>query len=204
MPTHFLDVRLENYDKIARAFDRAPLDMRNGVQNGMVKGGRRMNKIIREEAPEDLGLLRACIGEFDMSYFKGGISMVMGSTAGKIPTRFPRPANMARPKKSWAIFRFNIKDLSLTIGTNVPYARWVNDGVSVSGPIMPKRARYLRFVLNGTVFYRRSVRGHTIPATFFFEKGIKKSQGKFQAELNKEIEKALHSIVRFQRVRLNV
>lgn len=39
-------------------------------------------------------------------------------------------------------------------GTNVPYARWVEEG---RGPVVAKRARALRFTINGRVLFRKRV-----------------------------------------------
>jgi hypothetical protein len=40
------------------------------------------------------------------------------------------------------------------VGTNLPYARIVEEG---RGPVVARNARVLRFVVNGQVIYRRSV-----------------------------------------------
>jgi phage gpG-like protein len=43
---------------------------------------------------------------------------------------------------------------SVTVGTNVRYAGWFQRG---RGPIVPKKAKFLRFEINGTVYFSRGV-----------------------------------------------
>ncbi len=44
--------------------------------------------------------------------------------------------------------------VSASYGTNVPYARWVEEG---RGPVVARNARVLRFTIGGKVFFRKRV-----------------------------------------------
>ncbi|WP_044639737.1 HK97 gp10 family phage protein [Risungbinella massiliensis] len=71
------------------------------------------------------------------------------------------PIDTGRLSLSWRQNR--ISQLRYMVYTKVKYAKWVNDGTGIYGPtgrpITPKRAKYLRFEINGQVIYAKSVRG---------------------------------------------
>jgi phage gpG-like protein len=52
---------------------------------------------------------------------------------------------------------------SMTVGTNLPYARYLQEGTGVYGPtgrrIVPKSGKVLAFTINGVPVYARSVEG---------------------------------------------
>lgn len=51
---------------------------------------------------------------------------------------------------------------TVTIGTNVKYARWFQFGTGIyvgRGPIVAKSGKALRFVVNGQTYFRHSVKG---------------------------------------------
>lgn len=56
----------------------------------------------------------------------------------------------------------DINGMSIRVGTNVPYAKWLQDGTGVyagHGPIRPRNGRALAFESGGQTFVRRSVKG---------------------------------------------
>lgn len=64
------------------------------------------------------------------------------------------------------------------VGTNVPYARIVHEG---RGPVHAKRARYLRFVIDGVVYFRKSV--GPAKANPFLRKAFDESRSTIDAAL---------------------
>jgi hypothetical protein len=70
------------------------------------------------------------------------------------------------PKRSGALSRSwvmeKVSELTYKISTSIKYAKWVNDGTGIYGsgkPITPKRAKYLRFQIAGSIIFAKSVRG---------------------------------------------
>lgn len=59
----------------------------------------------------------------------------------------------------------------IVVGTNVKYARWLQDGTGIFGPtgepITPKNGKFLVFNLGGAKIFARSVKG-TPPRRFLF------------------------------------
>ncbi|MGW5820087.1 hypothetical protein [Streptomyces noursei] len=61
-----------------------------------------------------------------------------------------------------------------TIGTSVPYAEYNHEGTGLWGPtgtyIVPRRAKYMVFEIDGRTIYAKRVRGY--PGTEFLIKGM--------------------------------
>lgn len=82
-----------------------------------------------------------------------------GSGPKRVDTGLLR-ASISVQLRTWAS-----GDIAVRIGTNVYYAFWVHEGTGIYGPrhtpIVPKRARYLRFKPKGMAkyIYRKSVKG---------------------------------------------
>lgn len=60
---------------------------------------------------------------------------------------------------------------SAWVGPNVPYARWQNDG---TGPIYPRRAKFLRFKPKGSNTFVFAKRTKGVPAARFMEKAARR------------------------------
>ncbi len=187
------DIHLENEKQVLRALRKGKGLIRTAIKDGMMAGGRVMNRKIRDNAPEDTGLLKACVGEFDDSEFKGPNPNRAPRTGIKSGSGF---ISTKKPRKSWAVFKYDPKKFSLTIGTKVPYADWVERGVNVPGPIRATNKNYMRYMINGKIFYRKEVKGHTIAPTFFFQRGVNDSKADFAKEMNKTVASALRRIGR--------
>ena len=178
------EVYIENGREVVAALKAGKPLIRTAIRTAMIEGGREINKAIRQNCPEETGLLKSCIGEFDESYFKGSAGRAgMKSGKGFI--------SLNKPRKSWATFKYDPSTFTLTIGTSVPYADWIENGVTVPGPICAKKRKYLRFVIDGEVYYRKCVAGHTIKPTFFFQRGVMDGLPKLNRILNKEVDMAL-------------
>ena len=82
-----------------------------------------------------------------------------GSGPKRVDTGLLR-ASIAVQLRTWGA-----GDIAVRVGTNVRYALWIHEGTGIYGPkhtpIVPKRARYLRFKPKGLekYLYRRSVKG---------------------------------------------
>jgi phage gpG-like protein len=68
----------------------------------------------------------------------------------------------------------NVLDIGsdqVTVGTNLQYAKWLQEGTGIYGstgqPIVPKSGKALRFQLGGAVVFARSVKG-VPPRRFLF------------------------------------
>lgn len=66
----------------------------------------------------------------------------------------------------------NVTDVAATrvrYGTNLPYARWLQEGTGIYGkqgtPIVPINAKVLAFKINGKMYFARSIKG-TQPRVF--------------------------------------
>lgn len=87
----------------------------------------------------------------------------LGGTTGSGPKRVD--TGLLRASISVQLRVWGSGDLAVRIGTNVYYALWVHEGTGIYGPrhtpIVPKRARYLRFKPKGMekYLYRKSVKG---------------------------------------------
>ena len=72
------------------------------------------------------------------------------------------------------------RGLTVQVGSfGVRYAKWVSEGTGVYGPhghpIVPRRAKFLRFELNGRVVYATSVRG--VPPFPFMQRALHMEMG---------------------------
>ena len=59
----------------------------------------------------------------------------------------------------------------ITVGTQLPYARWMQEGTGIYGPkgqpIVPTQGQVLSFVINGRRYFVRSIKGSQ-PRPFLF------------------------------------
>ena len=99
------------------------------------------------------------------------------------------------PKRSGALSRSWVMDqmgsLRYKIATNVRYAKWVNDGTGIYGsgrPITPKRAKYLRFTIGGSVIYAKSVRGQK--GQKYVEKTVDQTRAKVSSFIGAALRRA--------------
>ncbi len=139
-------------DRFAAEFEG---EMEVGVLAGVEEEARVVNDKIRDYTPEYLGRLAACIGEFDESFLQGG----------------------AEADPADAVFwvgRTGAGEYGAIVGTNVPYAKAVNDGFTV-GP-----NQYAHFEEDGKRVLRRLLPGAFYEGIFMFEKGAEEARGDFQ------------------------
>lgn len=88
-----------------------------------------------------------------------------------------RGSNLAKSTKVSA--RVSSTAMQSTVEWTARYARWVNDG---RGPVVAIRARALRFVIDGQVFFRKRV--GPAAAQHFAERGLDAARPKIRQELN--------------------
>lgn len=89
---------------------------------------------------------------------RDGVKDVADYCNSQIKTNSPKRSG--KLSRSWTQKQVGV--LSHNISTSIKYASWVNDGTGIYGsgkPITPKRAKYLRFEINGNVIYAKSVKG---------------------------------------------
>lgn len=76
------------------------------------------------------------------------------------------------------------------VGTNVPYARWVEEG---RGPVVPVRAKVLRFTVGGKVVFTR--RAGPAAGRWYMRRAFQASQGHIRSILRQAAERALQEVV---------
>ena len=76
------------------------------------------------------------------------------------------------------------------VGTNVPYARWVEEG---RGPVVPVRARVLRFEIGGKVIFTR--RAGPAAGRWYMRKAFQSSRGQVQGILRQSAEAAVREVL---------
>lgn len=82
-----------------------------------------------------------------------------------------------------------LEKMSYYIGSNVFYRWWVHEGTGIFGPhgtpITPVNAEFLRFEINGQVFYRRSVKGQK--PNRYYDRAIKNTSRKTQRFIDRAV-----------------
>ncbi len=137
------------------------------ILDGVKEEARKVNAEIRALEPRGSGELQATTGEFDSSYLEPGVA--------------------ANPED--AVFWFGKSkegEYTAVIGSNLPYAKFVNDGYTAG------ENQFARFYESGKVVFRRLVPGTYYPGLYFFERGAEAAQPDFERVLQKSVKYVVH------------
>lgn len=76
----------------------------------------------------------------------------------------------------------NVKEIdgnTITVGTQLPYAKWLQEGTGIYGPsgkpITPKNARVLVFIINGVTYFCKSVKGSPPRPFLYFDDELRET-----------------------------
>jgi len=105
--------------------------------------------------------LRSGLDKLGLRIIEEGSALVEEELRNTVPVR--------TGKLRASVTRFSLTDTSANIGTSSGYGRYVNDGV---GPRIIRGNPILRFVIEGTVFFRRQVFNPGFAGRRFREKTI--------------------------------
>lgn len=140
--------------------------MPSSISGGVEEGARRVNAAIRELEPHGSGELQAVTGEYDPSYLETG----------------------AKADPDDAVFwvgQSKAGEYTAIVGTNLPYAKFVNDGFT-AGP-----NQFARFWEGGQQVFRRLEPGKVYPGMYFFERGAEEAQADVQRILQSRVNMGL-------------
>lgn len=94
------------------------------------------------------------------------------------------------PKRTGALSRSwmmeKVSELTYKISTSIKYAKWVNDGTGIYGsgkPITPKRAKYLRFQIGGSIIFAKSVKGQK--GQHYVEETVRQTENRVESIVTK-------------------